>query len=588
MLADTTDDQTPLLYNFPPCSATADNGILYVISLFRSQTSPFVLFFIVCLSFSCLYSTNLVAQNTQQFAGNKLLELVGKRQNQAEIKDFLTYCGIQASISTATQTYYPQVGIMIEWTGEMIEKITFCSQDTEYKGLLFNQFPNKLFYNLQFGDNKNTVVRKMGKPSLVHDQTFIYHLIEGDVNIDFRKNILLVSLAYRRCKEGNCDNGYGVYLSRNGDIYKGNWKNGKRHGQGTCTYANGEMYEGLWQHDQFNGRGVFTDKDGKVQKGLWEEGNFIGEIDFKKNLLFELLGKHKSNEQVRLLIENYSKSFEVRQQSFDNQEYLFSNGKLLMHLDEYGFVQRMDVSLAGINDFAPSLNKYFQKETQQKQILFLLGEPDEKKELWKDGGKYALWIYADSVHRQVFYFNPKKQLQSINVSLVNAAKVLQQKVKGTCIKGNCKNGYGEMLTTFGRYKGYFKNEMFNGEGTLFFTNGGTYKGYFKNNAKSGYGEHRWTDGSVYKGNWAGNVRNGRGKMTYANKDRYEGNWKNDKRQGYGIAKYSNGDMYVGQWQQDQHDGKGTLNLKEGQKLVGIWQKGQLVMEAPAAPRKKEK
>ena len=36
--------------------------------------------------------------------------------------------------------------------------------------------------------------------------------------------------------------GYGIYYSKNGDVYKGNWVDGKRNGNGRLEFANGDVY----------------------------------------------------------------------------------------------------------------------------------------------------------------------------------------------------------------------------------------------------------------------------------------------------------------------------------------------------------
>lgn len=50
----------------------------------------------------------------------------------------------------------------------------------------------------------------------------------------------------------------------NGDVYKGDWVNDERTGNGwfmliktigVCNYIRGEVYYGEWNHDKFNGQG---------------------------------------------------------------------------------------------------------------------------------------------------------------------------------------------------------------------------------------------------------------------------------------------------------------------------------------------
>lgn len=40
---------------------------------------------------------------------------------------------------------------------------------------------------------------------------------------------------------------------QNGDIYKGAFKNDKRHGTGICQFASGALYKGDWRDDAPNG-----------------------------------------------------------------------------------------------------------------------------------------------------------------------------------------------------------------------------------------------------------------------------------------------------------------------------------------------
>ena len=47
------------------------------------------------------------------------------------------------------------------------------------------------------------------------------------------------------------------------DVYIGEWKDGKYHGQGTHTYPDGRKYVGQWKDNLPNGQGAFTHRSGK-------------------------------------------------------------------------------------------------------------------------------------------------------------------------------------------------------------------------------------------------------------------------------------------------------------------------------------
>ena len=65
------------------------------------------------------------------------------------------------------------------------------------------------------------------------------------------------SVSFAECIEGDCNNGYEIYTSADGDKYIGEWKVNKREGQGTFTFADGRKYVGKW-------------KDGKTVKSKVE------------------------------------------------------------------------------------------------------------------------------------------------------------------------------------------------------------------------------------------------------------------------------------------------------------------------------
>ena len=81
------------------------------------------------------------------------------------------------------------------------------------------------------------------------------------------------------CVSGNCTNGEGIYVFRDGAArYQGAFQGGRASGYGTCDYANGERYEGDWANGSFNGVGTLYMKDGKKVKGRWKDGTYLGAV----------------------------------------------------------------------------------------------------------------------------------------------------------------------------------------------------------------------------------------------------------------------------------------------------------------------
>jgi len=41
-----------------------------------------------------------------------------------------------------------------------------------------------------------------------------------------------------------------------GQVYEGEWRDGKRNGKGTNTWPDGNKYEGDWKDDKVEGKGI--------------------------------------------------------------------------------------------------------------------------------------------------------------------------------------------------------------------------------------------------------------------------------------------------------------------------------------------
>ena len=68
----------------------------------------------------------------------------------------------------------------------------------------------------------------------------------------------------------NC---FGTLTFGNGDKSAGEYKDGRRTGQGTFTWADGDRYVGEFKDDKRNGRGIFYLANGSIsQTGIWNDG----------------------------------------------------------------------------------------------------------------------------------------------------------------------------------------------------------------------------------------------------------------------------------------------------------------------------
>jgi len=71
---------------------------------------------------------------------------------------------------------------------------------------------------------------------------------------------------------------YGIYTWESGNKYEGEWKNNKRHGQGTLYFNDGDIYVGDFRDNKRNGQGVYTWKEsGNKYVGGYKDDKKNGE-----------------------------------------------------------------------------------------------------------------------------------------------------------------------------------------------------------------------------------------------------------------------------------------------------------------------
>lgn len=62
----------------------------------------------------------------------------------------------------------------------------------------------------------------------------------------------------------------------NGDMYEGEWKNGKKHGKGVYHFNNQSVYEGDFYEGYRHGQGEYRFKNGKVLQTEWAKDIPLG------------------------------------------------------------------------------------------------------------------------------------------------------------------------------------------------------------------------------------------------------------------------------------------------------------------------
>ena len=76
---------------------------------------------------------------------------------------------------------------------------------------------------------------------------------------------------YGECVKGDCRDGLGVFVLREGYRYAGQFKDGRFHGYGTLAHYNGGKYVGGWKKGQYNGQGTLVLPSGGKYVGGWKD-----------------------------------------------------------------------------------------------------------------------------------------------------------------------------------------------------------------------------------------------------------------------------------------------------------------------------
>jgi len=94
-----------------------------------------------------------------------------------------------------------------------------------------------------------------------------------------------------------------LYLWENGTKYMGEWKDGKKHGQGTFTYGKGkwegDKYEGEFKVGYRNGQGTYTWSDGDKYVGEFKVDKPNGQGTYTWSDRRKYVGEFKDGETKR-------------------------------------------------------------------------------------------------------------------------------------------------------------------------------------------------------------------------------------------------------------------------------------------------
>lgn len=118
----------------------------------------------------------------------------------------------------------------------------------------------------------NFITTVTGNDILINRETIIKDFVDEITQII--NPYLLKPVETSGLIAGKMDNGVGFYRWDDGNLYFGEWKDGKRTGLGILVSGGGNYYLGHFQSDMINGEGMNLYPDGSKNVGTWMNGNF--------------------------------------------------------------------------------------------------------------------------------------------------------------------------------------------------------------------------------------------------------------------------------------------------------------------------
>ena len=124
------------------------------------------------------------------------------------------------------------------------------------------------------------------------------------------------------------------------------------------------------------------------------------------------------------------------------------------------------------------------------------------------------------------------------------------------------SGLKSDIVIFGHnYTGDLKDGKRDGIGKYNYPNGDTYEGMWVNNIKEGEGTLTYNnDRYTYIGTFKNDLFNGWGTLYIIGGEKYEGYWKDGRMDGEGKYFYPFGNTYVGNWKNGKKEGRRNIYL----------------------------
>ena len=264
---------------------------------------------------------------------------------------------------------------------------------------------------------------------------------------------------------------YGISYNKNGDIYKGQYKNNIQEGFGKYIYKNGNYYEGEFKEKHIDGYGIFKYKEqDKNYEGEFENDLFggFGILQYKEN---KYIGEFKNDKKEGI---GFFKCY-------NGDKYIGE-----WHNDEiegFGILTKNDNSYIYKGEFKNNcyegLGTLYYKSGDSYTGIFKNDRQEGfgtfKTKSYECNGKFKYNKYKKYLegNGKIIYQNRNYYIGDWKNFNLNEVIV---------ISNIRRDGFGILYfeEEGSRYEGKFKNDLFEGKGRIYYKNGTIIEGIYKN------------------------------------------------------------------------------------------------------------
>ena len=164
-----------------------------------------------------------------------------------------------------------------------------------------------------------------------------------------------------------------------GNMYTGQFKDNKFHGQGRFKWASGDIYVGEFKDGKKHGQGTYTFADGKIDNGIWEDGKLIEQQSLSSNAkeIFGIKLDDNLNNYKILSLDEKQKiagiDAPIKNRDFGSYTVFFSKNKKIFMI-----VGHLKENFISQSKCMGALKKYFKVLNSKLELDLYLDDKTEK------------------------------------------------------------------------------------------------------------------------------------------------------------------------------------------------------------------